>query len=128
MTAPDPKPTRKRGRLPTVRELGGRCQVCGSTRQVERMHLLRGVYKEDDPALLMLGCGDFGDCRVHARHTRGPAFRRAAAEIRAAMTPEQETAVSTRRGRAWLDRHYPLVFRCVDPERAWVDMVREETR
>lgn len=102
----DPKPVRIRGKLPSVAELGGRCACCGDTAHVERMHLLRGAYKEDDLDLVMLGCGDFGQCRVHPRHTREDK-RAAGAEIRAAMRPESVAKIVARRGVDWLEREYP---------------------
>lgn len=101
-----PKPARKRGRLPSVADLGGACECCGDTAHVERMHLLRGAYKEDDLDLVMLGCGDFGACRVHPRHTREDTAT-AAAEIRAVMRPESARKIVARRGRDWFEREYP---------------------
>jgi hypothetical protein len=111
---PDPRPTRIRGKLPTIAELGGRCQVCGyepggdrcGPPFIERMHLLRGAWKEDVVELIMLGCGDYGNCRIHPRLDR-ECDPDAGALVRTAMTAEQEAAIVERRGRDYLDRHYP---------------------
>lgn len=112
----DPKPTRTRGPLPTARELGGTCEVCGfqpeEERQtapwIERMHLLRGAWKEDDLDLTMLGCGDFGNCHVHARsHATGLARRKAASEMRAVMRAATVAKLIERRGLSWFEDEYP---------------------
>lgn len=104
---PDPKPAlRKRGKLPTVLELGGRCQACGSAKHVERAHLLGGILKEDDVDLIAVLCGDFGDCRVHPRSHREDTAR-AKAEIRRCLSTRQKHAIINRVGRTGLDRLYP---------------------
>lgn len=107
---PDPKPPRRRrGRLPSVAELGGRCQVCGWRGPgLERAHLLGGAWKEDVRELLAVLCGDFGNpsCRVHARYHRGPLQHAAAVEIGAVLTDEQKRAIVARRGEGWLHRLY----------------------
>lgn len=110
---PDPKPTRRRGRLPTIAELGGCCQVCGhhsptetaALAQLERMHLLRGAHKEDDVDLIMVGCSPFGRCQVHPRLDSGDKL--AAIAVRAAMRNRQERAIIERRGGDWLQSRYP---------------------
>lgn len=111
---PDPKPVRVRGPLPTTAELGGTCQVCGwnpppdkqYAPYLERMHLLRGAHKEDDPNLIMVGCGDYGQCRIHPRLDR-EADPEARHQVRAAMTAAQSEAVIARRGTHGLDDLYP---------------------
>lgn len=111
MGEPHPRPAKRvRGRLPTIAELGGRCQVCGYQGQfLDRMHLLRGVWKEDLPELIMVGCNAFGRCKVHELHTRGTeqSRRDASMRIRSVMREDQEQAIIERRGHDYLERAYP---------------------
>lgn len=106
---PDPKPRRTRGKLPTIEELGGKCQVCAWRGPgLERAHLLGGPDKEDHPDLVAVLCGDFGnpDCRVHSRYHRGPGKHAAAVEIGAVLTDRQKLAIIARKGEGWLHRLY----------------------
>jgi hypothetical protein len=125
MTAPDPRPrARHRARQQEWAELHrakhGRCRICGRL-PAQLHHLVARSQSGDDVAdNLVPLCSDHHSA-VHA----GDLLARTLLGGR--LTDAEVGYVVDRRGAAWLEDRYPLPFRCVDPEGAWIDMVREET-
>jgi hypothetical protein len=126
---PDPRPrARHRARQREWAELHrakhGRCRICGRL-PTQLHHLVARSQSGDDTAdNLVPLCSDHHSA-VHA----GDLLARTLLGGR--LTDAEVGYVVDRRGAAWLEERYPeplASFRCRNPEGAWVDMVREETR
>lgn len=88
--------------------LEGRCRACGTTRSLNRAHLVpKGQRGDDVDANIVPLCGS-GTTGCHGKltdHSRG--WPLIAAALRRSLTPDEIAYVTAKKGRDWLDRVYP---------------------
>lgn len=88
--------------------LEGRCRACGTTRSLNRAHLVpRGQRGDDVDENIIPLCGS-GTTGCHGKltdHSRG--WQPIAASVRRSLLPAETAYILRKKGDDWLNRVYP---------------------